>query len=577
MADPLRIITSPIRLTGQLHLAHLSMLASADTLARRARAEGRDVTLEAPSLVGDLGGQTLVEREVARQGESRWDLGRDVFVERVRAYEADARERVAAQLLEIGIDVDLEAGAVDTEAAVVAARTAFVRLYEAGLLTLEERVVGNCSRCETVVDTADAVGSELDTEALTLRVATSAGDALEIDVIAPELLPGAVAVAVPDDHPAAGSHVDLPLGSGPVPVVADAGCTSAEVVVPAHDGIAFDLARRIGLMPVEVLDREGTVVAAGPLDGLARYAARAAAAAVLEGSGLIVARKSVAEHAARCGRCGTVLVPRLGRHWFLAMEDLEVGAADAAREGLITFAPLAARDQFLDRAGRGGDWCLSHQVWAGLPVPVGRCLDCGQVDVSVEPDTSCGKCMGTVVAEDDVLDARFVGALWPLASAGWPGDETGPETLAPETTLLVGPSGVVKWALPMAALGLWLAGAVPFCCVAVNYVETAPDDPDPRLPLDLTAVVEAEGARVVRAALVAGGLDLDPARQFVAAVDDPPEGDADVDALTDAYATAFASGTPGIAVHLIGAALDGGVRAEVADRVRALAAPILGD
>ena len=577
MPDPLRIITSPIRLTGQLHLAHLSTLASADALARRARAEGRDVTLEASSLVGDLGGQTLVEREIARQGESRWDLGRDAFVERVRAYEADARERVAAQLREIGIDVDLEAGAVDTEAAVTAARTAFVRLYDAGLLVLEERVAGNCSRCETVVDTADAVPGDLETEALTLRLATVAGDALEIDVIAPELLPGAVAVAVPEDHPAAGSQVDLPLGSGSVPVIADAGCAAPEVVVPAHDGIAFELARRVGLPPVEVLDREGTVVSPGPLEGLARYAARAAAAAALDAAAVVVAKRKVVEHAARCGRCGTVLVPRLGRHWFLAMADLEVGAADAAREGSITFAPTAARDEFLDRAGRGGDWCLSHQVWAGLPVPVGRCLDCGQLDVSVEPGMSCGKCMGTVVAEDDVLDARFVGALWPLASAGWPDDESGPESLAAETTLLVGPSGVVKWSLPMAALGLWLAGAVPFCCVAVNHVETAPDDPDPRLPVDLTAIVEAEGPRVVRAALVAGGLDLDGARRFVAAVDDPPEGDADVEFLTDAYALAFTSGTPGIAVHMIGAALDGGVRAEAADRVRALAAPILGD
>ena len=577
MPEPLRIITSPIRLTGQLHLAHLSTLASADALVRRARAEGRDVALEAASLVGDLGGQTLVEREIARHGESRWDLGREAFIDRVRAYEAEAREAVAAQLKQIGIDVDLEAGAIDREAAVVAARTAFVRLYEEGLLTLEERVVATCPRCETVIDTADSLPASLDAEALTVRLITANGQTLDIEVVAPELVPGAVAVAVPEDHPAAGDEIDLLLGQGAVPVIAEAGCTTAELVVPAHDTVAFETARRVGLAPIEVLDREGTVVAPGPLEGLARYAARSAAVSALEAAGVVAARYGVVERAARCGRCGTVLVPRLGRHWFLPMADLEVAAADAAREGRIAFAPVATRDGFLDRAGRGGDWCLSHQVWAGLPVPVARCLDCGQLAVSVDPVESCGKCMGTVVPEEDVLDARFVGAVWPLASSGWPLDETGPETVASETTLLVGPSGVAKWALPMAALGLRLAGAVPFCCVAVNDVETAPDDPDPRLPVDLAAVVDADGARVVRAALVAGGLDLVPARRLVVAVDDPPDGDSDVDALTEAYESAFNSGTPGVAVHLLGAALDAGVRAEAADRVRALAAPILGD
>ena len=519
----------------------------------------------------------LVEREIARQGESRFDLGREAFVDRVRTYEADARKRVTDQLREIGIDVDLDAGAIDSEMAIVAARTAFVRLYEAGLLVLEERVVDTCSRCGTVVDTADSVPAELDAEGITVRLTTTGGTILDLELVALELIPGAVAVAVPEDHPAAGDEVDLLLGHGPVPVIADAGCTGPELVVPAHDASANEIARRVGLDAVEVMDREGVVVSPGPLEGLARYAARSAAISFLEAAGVVANRYDVVERVPRCGRCGTVLIPRLGRHWFLAMADLEVGAADAAREGLITFAPSTARDAFLERAGRGGDWCLSHQVWAGLPVPVARCLDCGQLAVSVDPVESCGKCMGTVVPEDDVLDARFVGALWPLACAGWPADEGGPEAVASETTLLVGPSGVVKWALPMAALALRLVGVIPFCCVAVNHVETAPDDPDPRLPVDLTAIVDDEGPRVVRAALVAGGLELDAARRLVAAVDAPVDGEADVDALTEAYDHAFSSGTPGVAVHLLGSALDAGVRPEAADRVRALAAPILGD
>ena len=142
--------------------------------------------------------------------------------------------------------------------------------------------------------------------------------------------------------------------------------------------------------------------------------------------GVVEAVDEVDEPVARCRRCGTIVVPRLGRHWFLPMADLEVLAADAVRQGVISVAPAAASDELVAAAGQRGDWCLSHQVWAGQPVPVGTCLDCGQAAVSVEPADSCGKCMGTVVADDDVLDARFVGAVWPLALAGWPQDEGGP-------------------------------------------------------------------------------------------------------------------------------------------------------
>jgi hypothetical protein len=259
------------------------------------------------------------------------------------------------------------------------------------------------------------------------------------------------------------------------------------------------------------------------------------------------------------------------------MTDLEVAAADAVRLDTITFAPPSARDDLLARAGLGSDWCLSHQVWAGQPVPVASCLDCGQLAVAVEPSESCGKCMGTLAQDDDVFDARFIGAVWPLATAGWPDAEGGPEAAAAETTLVVGPAGVTKWVLPMAAVAMWLVGAVPFGRVAVHNVTTSEEDPDPLLPLDLGALLDAEGQRALRAALVAGGLDVDAARALLAALDAPPEGDGDVDALVEAYAAAFAAGIPGSVMPLLASTLEEGINPESADRVRALAAPILGD
>jgi valyl-tRNA synthetase len=574
-----RILTSPVRLTGELHLAHLATLASVDALVRRARAEAQEVSWQAATLAGDLAGQTLVERELLREGNSRAALGREAFVDRVRTHEADARTQVAAQLGALGIEVDLAVDALDTEDPVRAARTAFVRLYEAGQLVREERVVATCPRCQTVLDPADTLASELEADVLTIRLAATDADdvVVDVDVPAPELMPGVVAVAVPEDHPAAGLHVEVPLAATSVPVLAESGCHAPELVVPSHDEVALELARRTGLLPVDVLDTEGVVRTPGPLEGLARFAARAAARELLVAEHAVVGVRPHVEQAARCRRCGTVVVPRRGRHWFLPMGDLEVAAADAIRQDAVAFSPPSAREDLLARAGLGGDWCLSHQVWAGQPVPVASCLDCGQLDVAVEPSPSCGKCMGTLAQTDDVFDTRFIGAVWPLATAGWPAGDGGPAEAGPETTLVVGPPGVVKWALPMAALGLWLAGAVPFGRVAVHHVTTSPDDPDPFVPVDLDALVGAEGPRVLRAALVAGGLDLESAAALVARVDQPPDGDGDVDALVEAYTVAFVAGVPGDVMPVLAATLDAGVNPESADRVRALAAPILGD
>ena len=535
--EPTCFLTNPLHLHGPLTAAQLVPLVAADALVRRARAEGTDAERAVVAVAGDLAGQHAVERELLREGHDRASLDRDAFVERVRVWEAETRELAAGTLADLGIDV---AGltAIDSPEVVDAARVAFVRLYEEGLVELAERVVASCPRCMTVVDPIEVEAGEIEAEALWLLF----GPDLEVRTTEPELLAGVSAVAVAPDHELAGTDVAVPATGQVVPVVAVEGTTDPAPLVPAHDSAAFEVLGPGGPL---VLDDTGTVTCDGPLVGLTRFAARTAARDLLEAEGALVRSEPATAAVDRCVRCGTVVVPAAGRHWFLRSEGLEVKAVDAMREGSVTLTPPTVRDELIERAGRGGAWCLSTQVWAGVPVPVSRCLDCGRVVVSVEPSTSCPTCMGTLEADDASLDARFLGAIWAL-------------TCGTGSVAVVDRPALTEWALPAVALGLHLNGEVPFALVSV-----------PPAPSDET---EPAASRV---GLLGGSSELE------ALLDDPPvAGDddeaADVDELAAACTAAYADGAPWLVLVHLGAALGAGVRASAVDRVRALAMPITG-
>jgi valyl-tRNA synthetase len=582
VAPPLRLLTGPLRVTEPLRQAHLATLVSADALARWARAGGREVQWRAATLAGDLGGQSDLERELAREGLDRAAVGREAFVDRVRALEADGRARAQALLDDLGAVVDLRAGAIDDPAVVRAARTAFVRLYDAGRLTRTEQVVDVCPRCETVVDPVDS--DEVETAAIRWKLRLAVLDdpsaaLLPVAVVAPELLQGAVAVAVPVGHPARGARVPLPVAGGEVPVVA-ADVSEPTVLVPAHDQVAWSLARPLGLAPIEVLDGDGVVRIAGPLEGLARFAAREQAAVLLAADlGALAVPEQATEISRRCRRCRTVVVPRLGRHWMLAMADCEVAAADIVRDEQVTFHPPSVAGELIAQAGGSGAWCLSRQVWAGQSVPIATCLDCCHRAVAVDMDDSCGKCMGRLIPDDDVLDARFVAAIWPLAVAGWPDNERIVPERAAVTVALAAPSSVGRWVLPSLAVALAVAGVVPFAHVAVLDVDLPGDDRDEAVESDVAAVLASDGLPVARAALVlAGRGDLTAARRLVAGLADMPTGDTEVAGLAEAVASAYRQGAPGTAACLLTAAMTAGIPSDPAERdcVRRLAGPIVG-
>jgi valyl-tRNA synthetase len=578
--DPYRILTCPTPVVGPLRVATATGLISVDALLRRARAEGRAAEWAAASLGGALAEQRAVEQALTRRGTDRDTLGRDAFADEVRTFAADAEITVQAQLDALGITMPERAGRTASSTSASAARTAFVRLYEQGLLHLEHGVAPECPRCRTVVDRLDCEPVELEDELLTARFPYQDGDGvLELTLAAPELLAGAVAVAVPDGHEGVGRMVHLPVGDVTVPVVVDQRRRRPRPVIPAHLPDDFELSRRVGLVPVEVVDGEGVVSTSGPLHGMSRFAARVAARDLLAGAGILGPSRSIGINERRCLRCGSLVVARLGHRWTLDFRALSEPVADLVRLGTLRFSDQVARDRFLDRAERSGAWCLSHQVWSGQNVPVAHCADCGQVAVSVDPGDSCSRCMGPLLLDGDVLDARFAGALWPLVSAGWPDDPGGAAAVAPWTTLLVDGPAVTAWALPMAALGLCLSGDLPFATIAVHPLHGL-SELDPSPPVDLDGLL-ARGRATARLALayatVGGGVpDLGRAERFVAALADPPIGEAGLDAVDDAVTTCFAAGAPADALAPLEAALAGGVTRGQADRLRALAMPLTG-
>ncbi|MGH9178904.1 MAG: class I tRNA ligase family protein, partial [Acidimicrobiales bacterium] len=287
------VLTAPVPISGPNLAEHVTALVAADVLVRHARGRGLRLPWGAAVCGGGLAGQYATDEELVREGLDRPALGRDAFATRAAAVEADRRAELGAVLDGLDVGLDLKAASALGAQAGRVARTAFVRLFDAGLVMEDERIVDVCPHCSAVIPAGRAVADQLDVEALLLRLTLMDGPEvvgrMEVRCLHPELLPGTAAVVVPAGHPAAGRSAAVPLAGTVVPVVADRSVDEPRLLTPAHDSWSLDLARRLGLSAPGILDRTGVVRAPGPLDGLARHAARAAAIPLLEAEGAVAA------------------------------------------------------------------------------------------------------------------------------------------------------------------------------------------------------------------------------------------------------------------------------------------------
>jgi len=475
------IVIPPPNVTGSLHMGHALDHTLMDALVRRRRMQGY-VALWLPGMDhAGIATQNVVERELARQGASRHDLGREAFVERVWQWKATSGGMILGQMRRLGDSVDWsrERFTMD-EGLSRAVLTIFKRLYDDGLIYRAERIINWCPRCLTALSDIEVEHADEDGELISIRYGDGP-DSVVVATTRAETMLGDTAVAVHPDDPRyahlIGREVELPLSGRRVPVVADPHVdpefgTGAVKVTPAHDPDDFEIGRRHNLPSRTIMDERGVITVPGPFEGLDRFEARPAVVAALREQGRIIAETRPYLHAVgHCSRCGTIVEPRLSLQWFVKVEPLAKAAGDAVRDGRVRIHPAEMAVRYFDWVDNMHDWCISRQLWWGHRIPVWYGPG-GEVRVVGPGEESPA---GQDWRQDpDVLDTWFSSALWPFSTLGWPDDTEDLRRFYPTSVLVTGYDILFFWVARMMMFGLYAMGdrdpaeAVPFRHVALH-------------------------------------------------------------------------------------------------------------
>ena len=479
-APAFTIMIPPPNVTGSLHIGHALDHTLIDSLVRRRRMQGYNALWLPGTDHAGIATQNVVERELAREGLSRHDLGREAFIERVWRWKSDYGGRILGQMRRLGDSVDWtrERFTMD-EGLSRAVQTIFKRLFDDGLIYRADRIINWCPRCMTALSDIEVDHSDDDGELVSVRYGN--GDAsVVVATTRVETMLGDTAVAVHPDDPRytrlVGTTVELPLTGRRIPVVADPHVdpefgTGAVKVTPAHDPDDFEIGRRHDLPSLTIMDERGVVTAPGPFEGLDRFEARPAVLAALRADGRVVTEIRPYVHAVgHCDRCGTTVEPRLSLQWFVKVGPLAKAAGDAVRDGRVRIYPGQLAARYFDWVDDMHDWCISRQLWWGHRIPVWYSAD-GQVRC-VGPDEEPP---GEGWTQDpDVLDTWFSSALWPFSTLGWPDDTPDLRAFYPTSVLVTGYDILFFWVARMMLFGLYAmseagpAESVPFRQVALH-------------------------------------------------------------------------------------------------------------
>ncbi len=532
--DPWVVMMPPPNVTAQLHMGHGLNNAVQDTLVRFERMRGREALWLPGTDHAGIATQNVVERALAAEGKTRFDLGREAFEARVWQYVRETGATILKQLEAIGASCDWTRTYFTLDPGLSAAvREAFVRLHERGLIYRGLYIINWCPRCLTALSNEEAEKEETAGKLWHLRYPLAAGGHLVVATTRPETMLGDTGVAVHPDDPRyralVGTDVLLPLTGRRIPIVADSAVdpdfgSGAVKVTPAHDPTDFEIGRRAGLATIDVMTPEARMSLAvpEPFRGLDRFEARARVVAEFERLGLL---EKVEEHqhaVGHCYRCDTVIEPRLSEQWFVKMEPLARPALAAYREGRLRFIPERRGDEYAMWLENIRDWCISRQLWWGHRIPVWYCesKDCGAQTVSRTDVDACGSCGGPVRQDEDVLDTWFSSWLVPFSSLGWPDRTPDLAAFYPGDALVTAPEILFFWVSRMVMAGCEFMGEIPFSTVYLHG--TVRDTQHRKMSkslgngIDPLDVVDRYGADALRYVILSGmavGTDviLDPA------------------------------------------------------------------
>ncbi len=524
--EPFTIIMPPPNVTGELHLGHALTAAIEDGLIRWHRMLG-DPTLWLPGTDhAGIATQIVVERELAKEGLTRQDLGRDAFIERVWMWVRKTRRRIDDQHRRLGASCDWSRNRFTMdETPQLAVRTTFKRLYDDGLIYRGTRIINWCPRCQTALSDLEVDHQEHEGWLYHIKYplidadGAETGRYVQMATTRPETIVGDTAVAVnPDDErwqEAIGQRARLPIISREIPIIADgevdpAFGTGAVKVTPGHDPTDYEIGLRHGLPIVNVMNPDATMNAeAGAYEGLDRLEARRRIVDDFDNAGLLVKIEPYTTSIGHCDRCDTVVEPIVSPQWYVRMEPLARPAIAAVREGRIRMVPERFEKVYLNWMENIRDWCISRQLWWGHRIPVWYCDACNETIVAVETPERCEKCGGTLRQDEDVLDTWFSSGLWTHSTLGWPKQTRDLDFFYPTSVMETGWDILFFWVARMIMLGLYNMGREPFHTVYLHgMVRDENGDKMSKMKgnvIDPLLMIDEYGADALRYSLVTAG------------------------------------------------------------------------
>jgi valyl-tRNA synthetase len=523
------IVIPPPNVTGALHIGHALNNTLQDVLVRYKRMDGYDVLWVPGTDHAGIATQNVVEKELAKEGLTRYDLGREAFLKRVWEWKALYGGKIISQLKKLGASCSwsYERFTMD-EGLSRAVREVFVRLWEEGLIYRGDYIINWCPRCETALADLEVEFESVAGKLWYIKYPLEDGsNYIVVATTRPETMLGDTAVAVhPEDkryRALIGKNIKLPLIGRIIPIIADKIVdpefgTGAVKVTPAHDFADFEIAKRHKLTFVKVIDEKGKMTEeAGKYVGLDRFEARKKVIEDLKKEGLLEKEEDYQLVLGHCYRCNTVIEPLLSKQWFVSTKPLAQPAISAVEYGFIKFIPENWVNLYFDWMRNIRDWCISRQIWWGHRIPVWYCSFCGETIVSREENIDiCPFCGSKELKRDeDVLDTWFSSALWPFSTLGWPEKTEALKTFYPTSVLVTSFDIIFFWVARMIMMGIHFTGQIPFKNVYIHALVR--DEKGQKMsksrgnvidPLEMIEKYGTDALRFTLVALAAQGRDI---------------------------------------------------------------------